>query len=320
MSVKLPIFQSTPTSEQLRALNDYADGDSSGTANVTFAVLASNGNVYLARITDYGEWRNNLGGFDTSYTYQQFFILFEKDNLDKITWSETDLHGLQTFDPWYKSHDGIPSRRYVTYNGLTYIIMAYRYGNNTSASLIKTSGCWANCPAYSSAAEFFAAEQPAPHSAPITYASENCTVSGPESGNVGSTVAVSITFPEGYHIRNPASDITVTAGAESVAFTYDEANGQITFTMPGAVTRVYVTGKLITYPITYRPTNVTLSGPTTATVGQTVTVDCTFPPGYGIKSGGQGIMVTNNGKPVEFTYDAESGRITFTMPDPSKRD
>lgn len=68
------------------------------------------------------------------------------------------------------------------------------------------------------------------------------------------------------------------------------------------------------YPITYRDTNATHSGPVKAAIGDTVTVEYTFPDGYGIVNSSD-IYVTNNGVLVPSTY--ANGTLTFTMPDPS---
>lgn len=69
------------------------------------------------------------------------------------------------------------------------------------------------------------------------------------------------------------------------------------------------------YPIQYQQTNCTLSGPNEAAIGDTVTVSCTFPEGYGIANPSSSILVTNNGVVVDYTYS--NGVITFTMPDPT---
>lgn len=69
------------------------------------------------------------------------------------------------------------------------------------------------------------------------------------------------------------------------------------------------------YPIQYQQTNCTLSGPDEAAVGDTVTVSCTFPEGYGIANPSSSILVTNNGVAIDYTYS--NGVITFTMPDPT---
>lgn len=70
----------------------------------------------------------------------------------------------------------------------------------------------------------------------------------------------------------------------------------------------------MTYSITYRDTNATHSGPAEAAVGDNVTVNYTFPDGYGIVNSSD-IYVTNNGVLIPSTY--ADGTLTFTMPDPS---
>lgn len=72
---------------------------------------------------------------------------------------------------------------------------------------------------------------------------------------------------------------------------------------------------IVNYPITYRLTNVTTTGPNEAAVGDTVTVPLTFPEGYGIVNPSSDAYVTCNGILVPSTYS--DGQIVFTMPDPS---
>lgn len=71
------------------------------------------------------------------------------------------------------------------------------------------------------------------------------------------------------------------------------------------------------YSITYHYTNSTVSGPTEAAVGDTVTVSAVPDVGYGITDASAQILVTNNDIAVPYTWDAANQRITFTMPDPS---
>ena len=70
-----------------------------------------------------------------------------------------------------------------------------------------------------------------------------------------------------------------------------------------------------TYSITYRLTNATTTGPSEATVGDTVTVPLTFPEGYGVVNPSSDAYVTCNGVLVPSTYS--DGQLVFTMPDPS---
>lgn len=74
---------------------------------------------------------------------------------------------------------------------------------------------------------------------------------------------------------------------------------------------------VITYPITYSSSNSTVSGPSEAAVGDTVTVSAVPDVGYGITDASTQILVTNNDVAVPYTWDAANQRITFTMPDPS---
>lgn len=72
-----------------------------------------------------------------------------------------------------------------------------------------------------------------------------------------------------------------------------------------------------TYPITYHYTNSTVSGPSEAAVGDTVVVSAVPDNNYGITDPTMQIAVTSNDDPVNFTWDASTNRITFTMPDPT---
>lgn len=76
-----------------------------------------------------------------------------------------------------------------------------------------------------------------------------------------------------------------------------------------------IMGIAIVYPITYRLTNATTTGPIEAVAGDTVTVPLTFPDGYGIVNPSSDAYVTCNGVLVPSTYS--NGQLVFTMPDPS---
>lgn len=69
------------------------------------------------------------------------------------------------------------------------------------------------------------------------------------------------------------------------------------------------------YPITYRMTNATHSGPSEAAVGDNVEVPLSFPEGYGIVNASTDAYVTNNGVLIPSQY--ANGKLSFTMPDPS---
>lgn len=69
------------------------------------------------------------------------------------------------------------------------------------------------------------------------------------------------------------------------------------------------------YPITYRLTNAyATTAPTSANIGDIVTVPLEFPDGYGIVNSND-VYVTNNGVIVQSSYS--DGRLVFTMPDPN---
>ncbi len=74
-------------------------------------------------------------------------------------------------------------------------------------------------------------------------------------------------------------------------------------------------GPILSYPITYRLTNATTTGPNEAAVGDIVTVPLTFTEGYGVVNPSTDVYVTCNGESVPSTYS--DGQLVFTMPDPS---
>lgn len=74
----------------------------------------------------------------------------------------------------------------------------------------------------------------------------------------------------------------------------------------------------ITFPITYYPTNVTFDpAPSSAVVGDIVTVGVFVPDGYTIRNPSSNIVVRNNGIIVPHTWDATTSHLTFEMPNPS---
>ena len=73
----------------------------------------------------------------------------------------------------------------------------------------------------------------------------------------------------------------------------------------------------VRYPITYSYTNSVVTGPSEASVGETVIVSAVPNVGYGITDATTQISVTNNDIAVPYTWDAATNRITFTMPDPT---
>lgn len=79
----------------------------------------------------------------------------------------------------------------------------------------------------------------------------------------------------------------------------------------------YIYNLGLLYPITYHYTNSTVSGPAEAAIGDTVTVSAVPNVDYGITDPTTQISVTNNDAPVNFTWDAATNTIMFTMPDPT---
>lgn len=65
-------------------------------------------------------------------------------------------------------------------------------------------------------------------------------------------------------------------------------------------------------PIIYRDTNCSHNGPDLGIPGNVVTVNYTFPEGYGIANPSADVYVTNNGVAIPSQYS--NGVLTFTMP------
>lgn len=104
-------------------------------------------------------------------------------------------------------------------------------------------------------------------------------------------------------IRNTAWDIPTQAMNVSYYNSEADARTAISAYLPSP------------YPITYRLTNATTTGPSEANVGDTVTVPLMFPEGYGIVNPSSDVYVTCNGVSVPSTYS--DGQLVFIMPDPS---
>lgn len=67
--------------------------------------------------------------------------------------------------------------------------------------------------------------------------------------------------------------------------------------------------------ITYIPENCTLDGPASGKATKTVTVNVSFPEGYGLATPND-IYVMYNGVVQESTYDSTTGQLTFVVPMP----
>lgn len=76
-------------------------------------------------------------------------------------------------------------------------------------------------------------------------------------------------------------------------------------------------GSVISYPITYHYENSTVSGPSEAAIGDTVTVSAVPNNNYGITDPASQILVTNNDVAVSYNWNPTTNTITFTMPDPT---
>lgn len=130
--------------------------------------------------------------------------------------------------------------------------------------------------------------------------------------------------PEGYSGLNIGLDgtsVSVGNGWFSIKGDYN-----LTLTDATALVNIYESkeafiGAVTTetrYPITYYPTNVTLSpAPSEAAVGDTVTVGVTVPDGYSIRDPSSNIVVRNNGVIVPHVWNGTNSQFTFIMPDPS---
>lgn len=70
-------------------------------------------------------------------------------------------------------------------------------------------------------------------------------------------------------------------------------------------------------PIIYSYTNSSVTGPSKATAGDTVTVSAVPDNNYGITDPASQILVTNNDIAVPYQWNPSTNTITFTMPDPS---
>lgn len=221
MSVKLPIFQSKPSVQEIKS-SDYYDNTSD--VNTGFIAQASDGDIYVARLTNVQEWIDIFGGTTSAlnYQYNNCYVLYEKEASNKTRWAYNQSNDyVTTHNPWTTTR--------VTYKGNSYLFAPPWSGYN-DVSQFSATGCWANCPVYSSAAAFFWEEYSVPYDPTITYRLTNATTTGPSEAAIGDTVIVPLTFPEGYGVVNPSTDAYVTCNGVLVPSTY--SNGQLVFTMP----------------------------------------------------------------------------------------
>ncbi len=111
------------------------------------------------------------------------------------------------------------------YVGVNTYHNGYYYYENTF------EGYHSNIESYNSLAELLADADLLLGNYDITYRLTNCTApDAPTRATVGATVNVDFSFPTGYGIVNPSTDVYVTNNGVVVPSTY--ANGILTFTMP----------------------------------------------------------------------------------------
>lgn len=225
MSVTLPIFQSAPTLEQMKSIAHFDNNENS---NLGFLSEAANGNLYVARTTDYSNYVSVLNGlYNSNYPINYCYILYAKSNTSITRWIYNQSLGERVleYSPW--------TGNVVTYNNNQYLIATPSFNTN---EYFVTTGCWNDCPVYSSIDDFFAIEQPIVYTGsvayPITYSSSNSTVSGPTEAAVDDTVTVSAVPDVGYGITDASTQILVTNNDIAVPYTWDATNNRITFTMP----------------------------------------------------------------------------------------
>lgn len=225
MSVTLPVFQSTPTLEQMKNI-DYFDNKESQTEGLISE--AANNNIFVARTVDYQGYVDILrGNYSSQAAFNYCYILYVKTNISITRWvySQDVSESVRAYLPW--------QAKVIEYNGVRYAVATPFFFS--SSGNFTVTGCWANCPVYSTLEDFFTTEQPIPYTGtayPITYSSSNSTVSGPSSAAVGETVEVSAVPDVGYGITDASTQILVTNNDVAVPYTWDAMNNRITFTMP----------------------------------------------------------------------------------------
>lgn len=139
----------------------------------------------------------------------------------------------------YLSNDftkgGLDGAGIVTVNGRDYY--SYGFYRSTSSSLTSfnraLTGVYSsltNCANIEEAVRITGVRPIDQLTYPITYRDTNAVHYGPTEGVPGDNVVVSYTFPDGYGIVNPSSDIYVTNNGVIIPSQY--ADGKLTFTMP----------------------------------------------------------------------------------------
>lgn len=125
-------------------------------------------------------------------------------------------------------HSATELRTFPT-TGRKYYVGSYFNTRNDDATYIG-DGIYADLTEYTIADGIAATGVSAHGALPITYRPTNCSFpNAPTEAEVGDTVNVHVTFPEGYGLVNE-SNIYVTNNGVVIPSTY--SNGQLTFTMP----------------------------------------------------------------------------------------
>lgn len=128
------------------------------------------------------------------------------------------------------------STRIITINNLQYYgYFFYVTASSMTASSVTSSpytltGYYTD--SYSTCEDMISAigVEPIGENEPITYRLTNCTTTGPDSAPPRSRVSIPLTFPTGYNIIDPLSDVYVTNNGVIIPSSY--TNGTINFTMP----------------------------------------------------------------------------------------
>lgn len=216
MSVSLPVFQNTPTIEQMDSIEYFGN---------TGVSEASDKYLYVA-IIDGRDYVTIFNGSDIfSYKYYKAYVLYTKDNIECTRWTYAkNTKVLSTYKPW--------NSKTITYMGKRYDIATPFSGDNSNP--IFASGCWANCPVYTNAADFFNTERPysIDSKIPITYTTIGCTLDGPSEAESGEDVSVIVTPESGRIIREPIQGKSISVYDKNgyIPFTYTDGN--LSFKVP----------------------------------------------------------------------------------------
>ena len=232
----------------------------------------------------------SMNGWAVNETYQ----LTENPGQAGEYWITLDLAANAEFKIVY-SNDGSDRTAWYPDPGDNYVIS--EAGNYTVYFRPNGNSAWAN-------GYFYVAENVIPtYAVTVTTDGNGTATADPTEAKAGDTVTVAITPNEGYML-----DTVI--GADD--WTYDEATGTGTFTMPAEAVTITVTFKELPpaaqYNITKRVTGSgTVDVPAKAAEGETVTVTATPADGYTLRA------LKVNGLDVTAQHLA-NGSYSFTMP------